>query len=275
MRSSATRFTSPAAARASLDPAAGTNWPHAARRGVASQGTRSRSHALHAPARQSAARRAAARALAGSARTIARPARQGRHAANRRRARARHYRGPALFSSARTASSAVRRALLPAGGGGRSLRLAGRPCSCALPRIRERAAAQRARVRAALTYPAAILLLALAITAALLVWVVPTFQQLFDGFGAKLPRADAVRHRTIRSGRAMERPRAHMRGYVRLHRHVRVAALGSSASVVRPLFATAAHRGFAAGDTLRRPLEPGARYVCCRPARRYRTRSIR
>jgi type IV pilus assembly protein PilC len=52
---------------------------------------------------------------------------------------------------------------------------------------RERAAAQRAKVRAALTYPAAILLLAVAITAALLVWVVPTFKQIFDGFGAKLP----------------------------------------------------------------------------------------
>jgi type IV pilus assembly protein PilC len=52
---------------------------------------------------------------------------------------------------------------------------------------RERAAAQRAKVRAALTYPAAILLLAIAITAALLVWVVPTFKQIFDGFGARLP----------------------------------------------------------------------------------------
>lgn len=52
---------------------------------------------------------------------------------------------------------------------------------------RERAAAQRAKVRAALTYPIAILLLALAITAALLVWVVPTFKQIFDGFGARLP----------------------------------------------------------------------------------------
>jgi type IV pilus assembly protein PilC len=51
----------------------------------------------------------------------------------------------------------------------------------------ERAAAQRAKVRAALTYPVAILLLAVAITAALLVWVVPTFKQIFDGFGAKLP----------------------------------------------------------------------------------------
>jgi type IV pilus assembly protein PilC len=52
---------------------------------------------------------------------------------------------------------------------------------------RERSAAQRAKVRAALTYPVAVLLLALAITAALLVWVVPTFKQIFDGFGARLP----------------------------------------------------------------------------------------
>ncbi|QCP51091.1 type II secretion system F family protein [Trinickia violacea] len=52
---------------------------------------------------------------------------------------------------------------------------------------RERAAIQRAKVRAALTYPVAVLLLALAITAALLVWVVPTFKQIFDGFGAQLP----------------------------------------------------------------------------------------
>ncbi|RFU45746.1 type II secretion system F family protein [Paraburkholderia sp. DHOC27] len=52
---------------------------------------------------------------------------------------------------------------------------------------RERGAAQRAKVRAALTYPVAILLLAVAITAALLIWVVPTFKQIFDGFGARLP----------------------------------------------------------------------------------------
>ncbi|WP_028228660.1 type II secretion system F family protein [Paraburkholderia ferrariae] len=52
---------------------------------------------------------------------------------------------------------------------------------------RERAAAQRSKVRAALTYPVAVMLLAVAITAALLVWVVPTFKQIFDGFGAALP----------------------------------------------------------------------------------------
>lgn len=52
---------------------------------------------------------------------------------------------------------------------------------------RERAATQRAKVRAALTYPVAVLLLAVAITAALLIWVVPTFKQIFEGFGAALP----------------------------------------------------------------------------------------
>lgn len=52
---------------------------------------------------------------------------------------------------------------------------------------RERTAAQRAKVRAALTYPVVVLLLAIAITAALLIWVVPAFRQIFEGFGAKLP----------------------------------------------------------------------------------------
>jgi type IV pilus assembly protein PilC len=52
---------------------------------------------------------------------------------------------------------------------------------------RERAAAQRAKLRAALTYPVAVLLLSLAITAGLLIGVVPTFKTIFDGFGAALP----------------------------------------------------------------------------------------
>jgi len=52
---------------------------------------------------------------------------------------------------------------------------------------RERAAAQRSKVRAALTYPVVVLLLAIAITAALLVGVVPTFARIFEGFGAALP----------------------------------------------------------------------------------------
>lgn len=52
---------------------------------------------------------------------------------------------------------------------------------------RERAAARRAKLRAALAYPCAVLLLALGVTAALLGFVVPTFEQVFDGFGAALP----------------------------------------------------------------------------------------
>ena len=60
----------------------------------------------------------------------------------------------------------------------------------ALARIaeqRERAAAQRAKLRAALAYPCTVLSLAVAVTAALLAFVVPTFQQVFEGFGAALP----------------------------------------------------------------------------------------
>ena len=52
---------------------------------------------------------------------------------------------------------------------------------------RERADAQWRKLRAALAYPVAVLLFALAITVALMLWVVPTFRQIFDGFGAALP----------------------------------------------------------------------------------------
>jgi type IV pilus assembly protein PilC len=52
---------------------------------------------------------------------------------------------------------------------------------------RERAAAQRGKLRTALAYPCAVALLAAAVTAALLAFVVPTFQQVFDSFGATLP----------------------------------------------------------------------------------------
>jgi type IV pilus assembly protein PilC len=52
---------------------------------------------------------------------------------------------------------------------------------------RERAASQRAKLRAALAYPVMVLLLSLAITAGLLIGVVPTFKTIFDGFGAALP----------------------------------------------------------------------------------------
>lgn len=52
---------------------------------------------------------------------------------------------------------------------------------------RERAAAQQAKLRAALAYPVCVLLLAVAITAMLMVFVIPTFKQIFDSAGAQLP----------------------------------------------------------------------------------------
>ena len=60
----------------------------------------------------------------------------------------------------------------------------------ALTRIveqRERASAQQGKLRSALAYPCAVMLLALGVTAALLAFVVPTFVHVFDGFGAALP----------------------------------------------------------------------------------------
>lgn len=61
------------------------------------------------------------------------------------------------------------------------------PLLARLAEDRERGAAQRARVRGALAYPLAVLGFALLITVALLAWVVPTFAQVFEGFGATLP----------------------------------------------------------------------------------------
>lgn len=52
---------------------------------------------------------------------------------------------------------------------------------------RERAAAQRSKLRAALAYPCGVIVLAVIVTAALLAFVVPTFEQVFDHFGAALP----------------------------------------------------------------------------------------
>ncbi|MGU7783787.1 type II secretion system F family protein [Burkholderia sp. PU8-34] len=57
---------------------------------------------------------------------------------------------------------------------------------------RERADAQRRKLRAALAYPVAVIVFALAITVALMLWVVPTFRQIFDGFGAALPAPTRV-----------------------------------------------------------------------------------
>jgi type IV pilus assembly protein PilC len=51
----------------------------------------------------------------------------------------------------------------------------------------ERTQSLRGKVKKALTYPAAVVLVAVAITAILLIFVVPQFEELFKGFGAELP----------------------------------------------------------------------------------------
>jgi len=70
---------------------------------------------------------------------------------------------------------------------------------------RERAARQKSKIRAAISYPLGILFVAIAITTALMIWVVPTFKQIFDSFGAALPvptqivlgLSDAIGHNAL------------------------------------------------------------------------------
>lgn len=56
-----------------------------------------------------------------------------------------------------------------------------------LAHYREKRLALRNRVKSALVYPAAVLLVAFAITALLLIFVIPKFGAMFEGFGADLP----------------------------------------------------------------------------------------
>lgn len=51
----------------------------------------------------------------------------------------------------------------------------------------EKAEALKAKVKKALTYPAIVLVFAFVVTAILLIFVIPTFEELFKGFGAELP----------------------------------------------------------------------------------------
>ena len=51
----------------------------------------------------------------------------------------------------------------------------------------EKSQSLKARVRKALTYPAAVIIVALVVSGILLIEVVPQFQEIFSGFGADLP----------------------------------------------------------------------------------------
>ena len=52
---------------------------------------------------------------------------------------------------------------------------------------KEKTEALKAKIKKALTYPTAVIVVAFVVTAILLMFVVPTFEELFEGFGADLP----------------------------------------------------------------------------------------
>ncbi|HFD12441.1 MAG TPA: type II secretion system F family protein [Crenotrichaceae bacterium] len=52
---------------------------------------------------------------------------------------------------------------------------------------KEKTESLKAKIKKALTYPTAVLVIAFIVTAILLIFVVPTFEELFAGFGAELP----------------------------------------------------------------------------------------
>lgn len=52
---------------------------------------------------------------------------------------------------------------------------------------KERTEALKAKIKKALTYPTAVIVIAFVVTAVLLIYVVPQFESLFTGFGAALP----------------------------------------------------------------------------------------
>jgi type IV pilus assembly protein PilC len=52
---------------------------------------------------------------------------------------------------------------------------------------KEKTEAIKAKIKKALTYPTAVIIVAFIVTAILLIFVVPTFKELFEGFGADLP----------------------------------------------------------------------------------------
>lgn len=52
---------------------------------------------------------------------------------------------------------------------------------------KEKAEALKAKIKKAMTYPIAVLVISAIVTSILLIFVVPTFQEIFEGFGAELP----------------------------------------------------------------------------------------
>ncbi len=56
-----------------------------------------------------------------------------------------------------------------------------------LATYKEKTLALRGKIRAAMFYPAAVLAVAMIVTAIIMIWVVPSFKNVFESFGAELP----------------------------------------------------------------------------------------
>ena len=61
-----------------------------------------------------------------------------------------------------------------------------------LANFREKAAEIRAKVRGAMIYPAVIFVVAIAVMSAVIVWVIPSFKEIFKSFRVDLPRVTQV-----------------------------------------------------------------------------------
>ena len=62
----------------------------------------------------------------------------------------------------------------------------------AFPIIWKKALKLKAKVKSAMTYPAAVLVISFAVVALLLLKVIPVFQKMFEGSGAELPGPTAM-----------------------------------------------------------------------------------
>lgn len=56
-----------------------------------------------------------------------------------------------------------------------------------LATYKEKTLALKSKIKSAMTYPAAVLAVAMIVTAVIMIWVVPSFKSVFESFGAELP----------------------------------------------------------------------------------------
>jgi len=56
----------------------------------------------------------------------------------------------------------------------------------------EKTLALKSKIKSALFYPVSIIVVAFLITAVIMIFVIPAFKELFEGFGAKLPAPTMV-----------------------------------------------------------------------------------